>query len=174
MVLFQRRVYENVEPAFVYDVSKMHYYYVVLTELRFLSFWFPKPKEDSRCPTFLVVEGSRDLFHNVPLATIPYRWVGLEIRTVPVVARQSQSPSQRVYSSSFTSLVFSKQAVWCTNRKVEGEPAPAICQHAASLSKQHDSSPTTRKCRIALRHPTLYNKWMNRNLLFANCLPLIY
>lgn len=95
MVLFQRRVYENAEPAFVYDIPKMHlYYYIVLTELRF--FIISISEEDSRCPTFLVVEGSRDLFHDVPLRTIPHRWEGLEIRTVPVVRRCDSLASQRV------------------------------------------------------------------------------
>lgn len=167
MVLFQRRVYENVEPAFVYDIPKMHYYYNVLIELRFLSYRFPK--EDSRCPTFLVVAGSRDLFHNIPLPTIPHRWVGLEIRTVPVVRRCDllllASPSQRVYSSRFTSLV---GYLYSVNKRCDVQ----IVRWRGSLHLPADRPvcqnnmthrPPRARSRAGLLCATLYNKWMNES-----------
>lgn len=156
MVLFQRRVYENVEPAFVYDIPKSISTIISFWQsYDFLSFRFSK--EDSRCPTFLAVEGSRDLFHNVPLRTILHRWVGLEIWTVPVVTYGDATCSSvpvREYTALASRLLCSVNklcdALRDTNRKVEGESAPASCQ--ASLSKQHDSSPTTRTRRTSLRH----------------------
>lgn len=119
----------------------------------FLSFRFPK--EDSRFPTFLVV--AFPLYGDATCSPVP-------------------SPSQRIYSSRFTSLVGYQYSV-NKRRDVqivrwrESLHLPAdrpVCQNNMT------HRPPRARSRAGLLCATLYNKWMYRSLLFANCLPLIY
>lgn len=141
----------------------------------FISFRFPK--EDSRCPTFPVVEGSRDLFHNVPLRTILHRWEGLEIRIVPVVrrcmrlARQSESPNQIWDLAS--------RLLYSVNKRCDVHVQIVRWRGSLHLPAvrpvcQNNMTHRPPRARAGLLCAALHNKWMNRSLLFANCLPLIY